>query len=446
MALYIGSTKISDVNVTTMANAVLDEVTPLQSGGDCHNINGVETHIPSTEPVSLDVDFIDYDGRLLYSYSAADFLAFTSMPEQPVHTGLIGQGWNWTLAEAQTYVEKYGALVVGATYKTNDGATHLFVDMSTIWEFYQDVGICFVTSVKGGVTISWGDGETTVTTGNANVSYRYSHTYLEPKKYEIILTVTEGNISLGYNGANQGLVAADTVKGKFQAEALYEAWVGNNATILTQAFTQCLNLEKVMLGESSTIGPANNSGPLFGSVRPMIGLVFPRSANFNRIALFSDVYPATSAYKIRFISFSATMTQFDSKLSMFSLEKITLPPISNNPRDMSQTVRSLRALVVPGTYDTIGASYFTAYNYPNLDVRKLWIPSTVTSIATGAFRSYYGLYAIHIEAETPPTLGNSNAFTPQSWTKIYVPVGTVSDYESATNWSTWAGKYYEEGT
>ena len=56
----------------------------------------------TTEPEEKDVDFIDYDGTLLYSYTADEFLAMDALPPNPSHDGLVAQGWNWTLAEIKT--------------------------------------------------------------------------------------------------------------------------------------------------------------------------------------------------------------------------------------------------------------------------------------------------------------------------------------------------------
>ena len=53
-------------------------------------------------PVSVeekDVNFYDYDGTRLYSYTLAEVQALTELPELPSHDGLICQGWNWTLAD-----------------------------------------------------------------------------------------------------------------------------------------------------------------------------------------------------------------------------------------------------------------------------------------------------------------------------------------------------------
>ena len=70
-----------------------------------------------------DVVFYDYDGSVAASYSSSDFANLTAMPANPSHTGLIAQGWNWSLANAKAYVAKYGKLNIGQMYITDDGKT-----------------------------------------------------------------------------------------------------------------------------------------------------------------------------------------------------------------------------------------------------------------------------------------------------------------------------------
>ena len=65
-----------------------------------------------------DVNFYDYDGTLLHSYTAAEAQALTVLPELPTREGLICQGWNYDLATIKEY---NGAVDVGALYITDDG-------------------------------------------------------------------------------------------------------------------------------------------------------------------------------------------------------------------------------------------------------------------------------------------------------------------------------------
>jgi len=76
-----------------------------------------------------DVNFYDYDGVLLYSYSASDFVNLTALPSNPSHTGLTAQGWNWTLSDAKTYVSTYGKLNIGQMYVTDDGKTRIYIHL-----------------------------------------------------------------------------------------------------------------------------------------------------------------------------------------------------------------------------------------------------------------------------------------------------------------------------
>ena len=69
-----------------------------------------------------DVVFYDYDGSVLYSYSAEDFLALTEMPANyTYHEGFTAQGWNWSLANAKSYVSTFGKLSIGQMCITSDG-------------------------------------------------------------------------------------------------------------------------------------------------------------------------------------------------------------------------------------------------------------------------------------------------------------------------------------
>ena len=60
-----------------------------------------------------DVEFIDYDGDVVDSYTAAEFAELTALPPNPTHEGLIAQGWNWSLADAKSFVATYGRITIG---------------------------------------------------------------------------------------------------------------------------------------------------------------------------------------------------------------------------------------------------------------------------------------------------------------------------------------------
>lgn len=90
---------------------------------------------------------------------------------------------------------------------------------------------------------------------------------------------------------------------------------------------------------------------------------------------------------------------------------------------------------------TIGNSAFNMC----LCLRSITLPPTLTSIGNTAFQYSQSLTEVHVQATTPPTLGNS-VFTglPGSYI-IYVPVGYGETYKAAAGWSTYADHILEEG-
>ena len=88
--------------------------------------------------------------------------------------------------------------------------------------------------------------------------------------------------------------------------------------------------------------------------------------------------------------------------------------------------------------ESIGSTAFQ--NCSNLT--SIEIPSSVTSIGSNAFRSCDSLTTMTILATTPPKLDDINAISTAT-TKIYIPAGTLSVYQSATNWSNFADKFEE---
>lgn len=67
------------------------------------------------------------------------------------------------------------------------------------------------------------------------------------------------------------------------------------------------------------------------------------------------------------------------------------------------------------------------------------------SIKSGAFSFCYGAKEYHVLPATPPYLPSDNVFSGiPSDCIIYVPVGSLEAYQTATNWSTYANQMQEE--
>ena len=177
-----------------------------------------------------DVVFYDYDGTVVTSYSAADFANLSAMPANPTHTGLTAQGWNWSLADAKTYVASYGKLNIGQMYVTDDGKTRLYF-IATKSSLSVDLFLELGSDTE--LDVDWGDGSAHTTWTSGTVSQ--NHSYTSAGKYVITIEVITGEFSFLtlYN--------------------IYKAEIGNNATKLgISTFYECYALTSVTIPDDIT--------------------------------------------------------------------------------------------------------------------------------------------------------------------------------------------------
>jgi hypothetical protein len=181
------------------------------------------------EPVTVspkDVNFYDYDGTLLYSYTVEEAQALTSLPILPIQEGLICQGWNYDL---ETIKAHNRALNIGATYITDDGKTRLYIKIAA--EGRMTVPLYFSQTVANSVVIDWGDGSATETidgTGNVNPT----HTYASIGDYVISLGVADGcTLGLGYDSSSGCVMGATGGNGKVYCNMLQKVEIGKDVAL-----------------------------------------------------------------------------------------------------------------------------------------------------------------------------------------------------------------------
>ena len=143
----------------TLIDLTEDTVTPatLKSGVTAHDASGAKITgtLDTTPPKESDINFWDYDGTLLYSWTLAELATKTELPPLPSHDGLICQGWNWTLQDIKDAGRE---LDIGALYITDDGKTRLYVDVDT--ETWDDFVLNYWQDPRNATTVDWGDGTT----------------------------------------------------------------------------------------------------------------------------------------------------------------------------------------------------------------------------------------------------------------------------------------------
>ena len=99
---------------------------------------------------------------------------------------------------------------------------------------------------------------------------------------------------------------------------------------------------------------------------------------------------------------------------------------------------SLTSIGIPNSVTSIGQYAF----YDCHSLVSITIPSGATTIGDHAFNGCRGLTSLIVNATTPPTLSNANAFNNTNNCPIYVPSESVAAYKAATNWSTYESRIY----
>ena len=330
-----------------------------------------------------DVNFYDYDGMLLHSYTKSAFLALTALPDLPTRDGLTCQGWNYTLAKAKEYVTSYGVLDIGAMYITDDGKTRLYIKIAAAGR--MTVPLYFSQTAANGVTIDWGDGSATQTlsgTGNKNTT----HTYASIGDYVITLKVTSGTLGLGNGSSSYCVMGATGNNGRVYCNMLQAVEIGKNVTSIgTYAFTTCYSLASIVIPSSVTsIGKY-----AFDTCYSLASVVIPSSVT------------SIGSYTFR-------------------------------------TCYSLASIVISSSVTSIGNFAFdNCYS-----LASIVIPSSLTSIGTSAFYYCYGMayYDFRASKSVPKAL-TSNAFGGiPSDCKIVVPDSLYDTWIATTNWSTYASQ------
>ena len=348
-----------------------------------------------------DVIFIDYDGTIRYSYSADEFLALTELPPNPHHAGLVAQGWNWTLTDAQEYVEECGELVVGQNYITTDGKTHLHLAIES--PVTLTITLSFQQSSSNGVTIDPNNGDDPYTvSGTGNVSSNI--TYVGPGAFDLTLYPADGcTLGLGHNSGNANIIGnpynAKLYSGVY-GSLLRHVRIGRNAQITNYAFYRSYRLSDITVPEELTNIP-NNS---IAECRTLQAVICGK-----RLTIFG-AWCGNNNYSLRYMSFNRAIQTFTSYglYGAYDMAKISLPMATTIQANALLDCRSLS---------------------------RITIPSSVTAIKNSAIAGIAGMCECLFAPTTPATVENINAFS--GWPStclILVPYTALAAYLAATNY------------
>ena len=451
----------------------------------------------SIEPPLKDVNFYDYDGTVVYSYTKAEFLGMSGFPANPAHTGLRAQGWNWTFEAAQDYVEKYGTCEIGQAYITDDGKTRLYIRIGRS-EAYT-VHLKFNQSAAGGVTVNWGDGsaaETAETAGNVEMT----HTYAAEGDYIITMAVAEEcSVRLGTNtqanttlanvggSANcffrQGIRTTGGVTGR---DALLALEIGAGVTdIGSGAFNFSTNIRTITIPQEVTlirslafVGCIMLKAAVIPAGVTEIGeIAFGWCQHATAICLPGGLTALkTGALRQCLVVKRISVPEGVTALPQYVFSALNLAEVISIPDTIEGTIGqyafdhcySVETLNIPVGVTAIGTYAFKCcYNLKHIELpegvttigqgafascvgfEEFIIPSTVTKIDKFAFLYNDGMNTFHVRATTPPTL-EATGFTETgiAGLVIYVPYSEdhsiLNAYLAATGWSGRGDQIREE--
>ena len=371
-----------------------------------------------------DVNFIDYDGTILYSYTKAEFANLSALPANPSHTGLTAQGWNWTKAQitAQLTAMPDAPVWVGQMYVTSSGDTEIDIEL-----FDGRLSPYLGIAVNGTVTVSWGDGNTSTVTGTGlTTQKRTKHDYAAAGDYTITIHADSG--SYAFFGTNAYYLLSKNTStaniNKVYSNTIQAVRIGNSASIGNYAFYMCTSIRSITIPSAVT----------------SIG-----------------TYAFANCYSLYSITIPNTITDLSANAfnTCYSFEKISIPSgVTTTGGGLFNNCKSLHSVTMPSGLTSLGYSAFfhcnalanaqipsgiTSIDADTYDecycLNNITIPSAVTSIANYAFYQCFGLGEIHFKASTPPTVGGSSAWTSiPTDCKIYVPSAKLSAYKSAANY------------
>lgn len=351
------------------------------------------------------IDFYDYDGTRLYSWTKQELDNATELPANPTHAGLTSRGWNWTLAQLR---DQGTPMDVGQMYRPTDGKTHLFVDVDADTREPRialsiSSGLTVGTTVA---TIDWGDGSPTediVNTSTSAVTLVADHTYSQTGRYEVTIDIPDevyGYVSpvSTYTTSYTACLAMcslwrgqdspsnkTTVKNANYARQIKELWVGKNLGLGINPFGRS-GIEKVVLSDTlqeadfSHASSSTAAGSLFYQCNFLKYYVVPTGLTMSNItANKSSVFGS--------VGIEGSCLPYGSTIYANNNNRITgraTPPKTSSYTNISNYFREVYLPDGLVSLDTLNA--YAAY---------VKYPSSLTSVPN--------LYGVNGSSATPPT-------------------------------------------
>lgn len=385
----------------------VSEIDSIQTGGGS---------APTEEIKEKDVNFFDYDGTLIASYTEAEAKALTSLPTPPEHSGLVFQGWNYTLEEVIANAEMAD---IGALYTTDDGATRLEIEVAE----RRDIRVRFSQTKASGVLIDWGDGKSERSSGIAGQTYAL-HNYEEPGKYTITLTIDDDcNVTLG--SYSSYLICINSLGYNAAQNILRKLYIGDRVVKIDKsAFKKHYALNSVSMNQGITALADE--------------CCYSSSIEFIAIPSGIDTIPY-SAFSLcgclKNISLPVSAQNLDqySIYQCVALKRLDLKNITNLQSRAISIDNAINEIVVNADVTYI-PNYFCS---DCIGLERAVFLGKVKTFYSGALSGCYSLKIVDLtHCEAVPTLQDATIFNvASSDLEILVPAAMADEWRQATNWT-----------
>ena len=215
----------------------------------------------------------------------------------------------------------------------------------------------------------------------------------------------------------------------------------NLESIGTQAFLNSGIVRVSNLGSITSLPNSGNGQGIFQDCKSLQSVVLPDDfATFGSRTFYNDS-------KLASINFPETIKTIGTEafngcaalavdVNLPNLESIGTRAFMNSGIVRVSNLGSITSLPSSGT----GQGVFQSCK----SLETVILPDDLANIYAAAFLSDSHLTEVHILRTTPPALA-SNAFSGvASSIKYYIPIGSLADYEAASVWSSFVGKFVEE--
>ena len=424
---------------TLIEKTITENGTYDASDDDADGYSSVTVEVSGGGVGGTDVIFYDYDGSVIASYSAADFANLSAMPENPTHAGLTAQGWNWSLADAKTYVASYGKLNIGQMYITSDGKTRLYY---VIPKDSLTLDLYLTLEEDTELDVDWGDNSQHTTWASNDGDSSKSHTYSDGGRYTVAITVVSGGFSCKFSGILTDYSLKNVEFGSGVTSIGSEAFTGCYAlTSITipssvtsigyEAFVNCKTLRSITIPNGAT----SIEYETFAYCNALTSITIPNGVTSIEDSAFNSCQALTSIT----IPNGVTSIEDSAFAYCYALKSITVPSsVTSIGIETFAYCNALTSITIPNGVTSI-SSYTFYYCYA---LKSITIPNGVTSIGNDAFSECYALSSITFEPTTPPELDGDMGI-PKTCI-IRVPQGSLSAYTSASNYPDPSQYIYEE--